>query len=110
MMGTAAATDPLTVLRWPGVIKEQEIDWTPLAEAAAQQLEETLDEMLATREREGQRIAEMLQQRCKTIAEIVATVRKNRPVTLQHIRNKVETKIAEMQLQGRPKIVWNKNW
>lgn len=91
--------DSLAILRWPGVIKEQERDWTPLEAAAAKQLDSVLDELLAAREREGQRIAEMLQQRCQAIAGLVTDVRKRRPDALQYIRNKVETKIADMKLQ-----------
>lgn len=99
LVDNAAAVDPVAVLRWPGVIKEQERDWTPLEAAASSQLETTLEQMIATREREGQRIAEMLQQRCDGIAGIVSTVRQRRPEALQHIRQKVENKIADLQIQ-----------
>lgn len=95
----AVTTDPLGILRWPGAIREQERDWTPVEQAAKQQLAVTLDQLISTRDREGQRTADMLLQRCDGITELVADVRKRRPEVLQYIRAKAEAKIADLQVQ-----------
>ncbi|HEX7026336.1 MAG TPA: YicC/YloC family endoribonuclease [Gammaproteobacteria bacterium] len=88
----------IDVLNWPGVVKEAEKDYTPIEAVALEQLDQALDELLATREREGERTAAQLLERCDTIAGLVADVRKRRPDVLDYIRNKVESKLAEMQV------------
>lgn len=92
---TVRATD---ILHWPGVVKEAEKDFTPVETAAIDRLDEALDELLATREREGERTAAQLLERCDTICKLVAEVRTRRPEVLAYIRNKVESKLAEMQV------------
>jgi len=86
------------VLQWPGVVKETEKDYTPIEAAAIEQLGPSLDELMATRGREGERTAAQLLERCDAISAIVAEVRIRRPEVLDYIRNKVETKLAEMQV------------
>lgn len=88
----------IDVLNWPGVVRETEKDSTPIEAAAIGQLDDALDELLATREREGERTAAQLLERCDAIAALVAEVRIRRPDVLEYIRNKVETKLAEMQV------------
>lgn len=90
---------PLDVLRWPGVITETERDVSPVETAAREQLEQTLQQMLATREREGERIRELLEQRCAGIEAAVQTVRDRRPEVMEQIRNRVQEKLNELQVQ-----------
>jgi uncharacterized protein (TIGR00255 family) len=67
--------------------------------AAREQLEQTLQQMLATREREGERIRELLEQRCAGIEAAVRTVRDRRPEVMEQIRNRVQEKLNELQVQ-----------
>lgn len=94
----APALRAIDVLHWPGVVKESEKDYTPIEVAAIEQLDQALDELLATREREGERTATQLLERCDAISGLVAEVRTRRPDVLEYIRSKVETKLAEMQV------------
>lgn len=55
------------VLRWPGVVNEAEPDLDEIKLVILSCLEAALAELVATREREGQRTAELLQQRCEAI-------------------------------------------
>jgi uncharacterized protein (TIGR00255 family) len=90
---------PLDILRWPGVIREGEKDFTPVEAAALAQLQEGLQQLLAMREREGQRIKDMVLQRCETICETVAKVRQRRPQVMKNIRDKIKQKLAELEVQ-----------
>ncbi|MBN1378811.1 MAG: YicC family protein [Gammaproteobacteria bacterium] len=99
LLDTTSTVDPLAVLRWPGVVKEVERDITPLEKAAVAQLYQTLDELIETRQREGQRILEMLEQRCSKIAMLVAEVRDRRPQVLASIRGKIESRLAELPVK-----------
>jgi uncharacterized protein (TIGR00255 family) len=90
---------PMDILRWPGVIREGEKDFTPVESAALAQLQEGLQQLLAMREREGQRIKDMVLQRCETIRETVAKVRQRRPQVMKNIRDKIKQKLAELEVQ-----------
>lgn len=90
---------PLEVLRWPGVIREGEKDFTPVESAALAQLQEGIQQLLAMREREGQRIKDMVLQRCETIHEIVAKVRQRRPQVMKLVRDKIKQRLAELEVQ-----------
>lgn len=98
IMGGGQTLRAIDILHWPGVVKETEKDYTPLEAVALEQLDQALDELLATREREGERTAAQLLERCNAISALVAEVRIRRPDVLDYIRNKVETKLAEMQV------------
>jgi uncharacterized protein (TIGR00255 family) len=99
LIGQQSPLKPLEVLRWPGVLKEAEKDLTPLEAAAVQLLKAALQELTATRAREGGRISELLNQRCRNIGEIVASVRRRRPQVLQAVRDKIESKLADLRVQ-----------
>ncbi len=97
LLNNASATRAVDILRWPGVVKEPERDQSPVEQLAMQQLTQAIQELIATREREGARILEMLQQRCGAISQLVQQVRERRPQVLQAIRTKLETKVADLQ-------------
>src|SRR5690606_1896327 len=59
-----APVSPLELLRWPGVVREAEVDAAPVLAAALGLLREALDDLNETRQREGQRIRELLLTRC----------------------------------------------
>jgi uncharacterized protein (TIGR00255 family) len=90
---------PLEILRWPGVIKEMERDSTPVESAALAQLQEGLQQLLATRSREGERTKTLILQRCATISEVVAKVRQRRPQVMSLIRDKIKQRLAELEVQ-----------
>ncbi len=70
-----AALNPLELLRWPGVVREQVVDNTPLITGAMALLDTTLDELVSCREREGEQIRQLLLTRCDAMAAQVDHVR-----------------------------------
>lgn len=98
ILGSGESLRAMDLLKWPGVVKVAEKDQTPLELAAIRQFDEALDELVIIRQREGERTAELLQQRCTIISGLVASVRERRPQVLQYIRNKVEARLAELQV------------
>ncbi len=68
--GSPASLNPLDLLRWPGVIREQERDLQPAQAAAMELLQETVRELNESRAREGARIREMLLGRCHVGAAV----------------------------------------
>ena len=94
--------DPIDVLRWPGVVKQAELDAEPLFAMADSLLGETLEAMTDMRTNEGKRIAEMLEARCAEIDKIAASSRKRMPEILEAVRNKQQERIAKLDVDADP--------
>lgn len=97
LLDAPATIDPLDILRWPGVMKSVDIDFEPLRVAALEALDEALDELVQTRQREGERMRELIEQRCDGIDVIAAQVSKRLPQILQHQRERLLNRLAELK-------------
>jgi uncharacterized protein (TIGR00255 family) len=94
------AIDPLDLLRWPGVVQDQRGDITPLLTAAHSSLAEALRLLTESRAREGDRIRELLLQRCAALLGLVEAVVARLPEVRARIRTRLQEKLA--QLGGEP--------
>ena len=94
-----APVDLLEVLRWPGVMQVEEVDMSPLHEAALKLLDEALDDMVASRAREGEKLKAMIEQRCGAIADLVVRLRQRLPELRAQLRQKLEDRLGEMKEQ-----------
>ncbi|MDH3716039.1 MAG: YicC family protein [Gammaproteobacteria bacterium] len=95
-MMNAARLSPIEVLRWPGVVVDPEQDLQPLQEAALQALDEVLDDFVASREREGEQIKQMLQSRCDIIEALVAKQREHVPLAFERWKEKLLARLADI--------------
>jgi uncharacterized protein (TIGR00255 family) len=98
-LGATAPVNVIELLRWPGVLKEPERDVTPLHAAAHALLGEALAALTASRESEGERIAAMLESRCRSLEEQVATVRARLPEVHTRIRARLEERLGQFTLE-----------
>jgi uncharacterized protein (TIGR00255 family) len=96
------ATDFATLLGWPGLLVKPELDQAGLTQAALALLERTLDEFIAGREREGEKLAAAIAERLDAIERIVAEVRALLPEIRAALRTKLETRLAELQQPSDP--------
>ena len=85
------------IMRWPGVLKSPEMSNDELARIANELLAEALDELVATRQREGARTQEMIQQRLDAAGEIARKVREIMPEIRATYRKRIEDKLQEIQ-------------
>ncbi|MDH3587959.1 MAG: YicC family protein [Gammaproteobacteria bacterium] len=88
--------NPLSLLRWPGVVAEAERDLGPVEQAAVELLDEALTALSESRANEGARIREMLLERCDAVAAHVKTIRGHLPDVRARIREKLTTRLAEL--------------
>ena len=95
-MGPGTGLRLIDVLRWPGVVDETEPDLDEIRAAVLGALDAALAELIATREREGQRTAELLRQRCEAVRSQVARVRARRPEVLARWRDKLLSRLADI--------------
>ena len=91
--------DPFDVLRWPGVLDAEEADLEPVREKALELFERGLEELQTTREREGARLAELLEERCAGIESLVAQARERLPEVLDNHRRRLVDKLAELRAE-----------
>ena len=89
------------ILGWPGVISENERDFSNLHKLAMSSLENALKQLQQSREDEGGALDEMIRSRCGQVSEIVAEVRKHRPQMVASLREKWESALDEKLQQWR---------
>jgi uncharacterized protein (TIGR00255 family) len=89
----------LDVLRWPGVIRDSGTACEELQGVAKALVAETLAELVAARTREGERLRELIEQRCAGLAGLVAQVRTRLPEVQQRVRARLNERIAELAVQ-----------
>ena len=97
-----AAINPVEILRWPGVMKQPEIDAEPLFEEASNLLNLALQAINEMRRSEGCRIEEMLETRCADIQSIAKTVRARMPEVLAATRAKQKERIEKLDVEADP--------
>ena len=91
--------DPIEVLQWPGVVQESKMDMKPVLEAAESCLDAALDELLANREREGERMRGLIIQRCDAIQQIVDQTRDRMPEILTRYHQRLRDRLDELKVE-----------
>ncbi|GBG13968.1 uncharacterized protein NMK_1521 [Novimethylophilus kurashikiensis] len=92
-------SQPLTVadiLRWPGVLATDDISSEALAADFAAALEQALDELAASRAREGEKLAAVILDRVAQMEALVAKTRPLLPALLRAYQEKLEARIREV--------------
>ncbi|NLO80888.1 MAG: YicC family protein [Xanthomonadaceae bacterium] len=95
-----APISPLDVLKMPGVLQQTELDLEPIAAAALELLDQALQGFIASREREGAKLAELIRERAQRIAALVEQVRARRLEVNAKVREKLLSRLRE--LDGSP--------
>lgn len=92
----------MEILRWPGVIAESQLDSNELESAALELFQSALDDLLATRQREGSDLEGFLNQRIQSIREIVSELREKMPGIIAAQRQSLTDKLAELKVELEP--------
>ncbi|MEN9433271.1 MAG: hypothetical protein RLZZ422_860 [Pseudomonadota bacterium] len=96
--GNTEALKAVDILRWPGVTQEASPNLETLHQHARASLLEGLNDLVSTRTREGQRLAEFIYARCDQIAEILVRIRKRRPLIITQLRDKILQRLEELNV------------
>jgi uncharacterized protein (TIGR00255 family) len=102
IMGPGTGLRIIDVLRWPGVVSDPDPDLEPMKLALLSTLDEALAELVATREREGERTMEMIRQRCDSMLEYVGQVRERRPEVMTRLREKLVSRLSDLPQEADP--------
>ena len=101
-LGRMPAPEPFDLLRWPGVLEEQKPDLGPVQEQALALLDRTLSTLVATRAREGERLAGLIRDRCDRLLICVAKVRERMPQVMAEVRQRILDRLDEVRAELDP--------
>ena len=87
----------LDVLRWPGVLRDESDNSGELLTAVQALFGSTVEDLAAARAREGQRLRELLEQRCSGLEILVANVRARLPEVHTRVRARLDDRLAELK-------------
>jgi uncharacterized protein (TIGR00255 family) len=94
--------EPMSLMRWPGVIEEQAQDPQPLHAAALELLTEAAASLHSARGREGQELDVAIRERLSTIDSLVAQVRTWLPEIREGLKQKMLARIGDLQQPLEP--------
>ncbi|MEJ1966143.1 MAG: YicC/YloC family endoribonuclease [Gammaproteobacteria bacterium] len=89
----------MDVLRWPGVVREENTGSDEVVAAARALFAETVADLVAARTREGTRLRELIEQRCVSLDGFVAQVRARLPEVQARVRERLDARVAELKAQ-----------
>lgn len=91
--------DPLDLLRWPGVVRQPQVDIQALTTEALALLDTALETLRAMRAREGERIAAQIRERAQAVRQIVSSVRTRIAEISSQLHKKLRARFDELQLR-----------
>jgi uncharacterized protein (TIGR00255 family) len=94
--GSAARIDVMDLLRWPGVVRDAGRDIKPLVAAARTLLSESLAELGRSRDSEGARLRDAMQERCDALLQLTDRVAERLPDVRSRIRTKLLERISQL--------------
>ncbi len=84
------------VLNYPGIQQETEINKDTLLQGIRTLVEQSLQQLVVAREREGAQLSELIELRCKKVQLLVEAANQRMPEVLQRIRSKTKERLAEL--------------
>jgi uncharacterized protein (TIGR00255 family) len=96
IMRHPAPVDVVEILRFPGVLQGGSTDLSTLNEAALALLGKGLAALADARSREGEALAQMLEERLQAVLVQVERVRDALPAILQNLRDKLKKRVEEV--------------
>ena len=97
-LGGAASVNVLDVLRWPGVLRDSGGDARneALLDTARTVFQQALADLSVARLREGERLREHIEQRCRALSGFVAAVQGRAPEVRARAQTKLQERLAEL--------------
>ncbi len=98
-ISSTGPVDPLKVLQWPGVVGSGSDQQDAMAKFASETLDIALADLVATREREGEKTADMLRVRAEEIDVKIVELRDIRVAVVARQREKLLQRLKELDVE-----------
>lgn len=98
----ASPINALEILKYPGVIQKQELDREAMQAEVLTLFDSALEGLIEHRTREGNELEQLILQRLDAVSAQVVAVRARLPEILQTQREKLQTKLAALQIDLDP--------
>ncbi len=95
----ATPAEAVDLLSWPGVVRTTETDMNSFHATCIELFKTATEQLVDMRGTEGERLKNMLQERCEEIANIVKKVRIRYPQVLEAIKQKQQQRIDELNVE-----------
>jgi uncharacterized protein (TIGR00255 family) len=93
---TKVQINPMDVLRWPGVLQDSAPDNDALTAAARALFTDSVRELVAMRAREGERLRDLVLQRCEALVGLIDAARTQLPEMRDRARQRLQTRLVEL--------------
>jgi uncharacterized protein (TIGR00255 family) len=98
----AGASNGLSVqqiMNWSGVLESAELDIESIGQAVLRAFDNAIKQLIEARASEGQRLEAMINERLGQVDQLAKQVRERMPVILAEHQKRIETKLAELQVE-----------
>ncbi len=89
------APDPMEILKWPGVLEFEKLDAQQISLEIRRAFEDAVDQLVATRRREGEKLDDLIGQRCDGIAAQVTALRTRVPEIMDLIHERYVQRLQD---------------
>ncbi len=90
------------ILRWPGVLVDESPGQSALTEPALAGFAEAVKGLRAAREREGERLVELLRERLDAIGALMKGMREQLAAAAPRYRDKLRERLSRLDVEGNP--------
>ena len=97
-----APVSAMDLLQWPGVLRVAETDLERVSAEVLSLLEVALAELVATRQREGEQLRELIRERLQAVLAEVVAVRARLPEVLSAQRERLLARLGELKAELDP--------
>ena len=98
----ASGVNPLEILRWPGVMENEETNLAPVHAAALTAFKDAIAQLMKMRQREGAELKQFILARLDSISEEVVNIRGVLPTLIQAQRQKILDRLEEAKAELDP--------
>ena len=88
------------ILRWPGIMDTEEVSKETLKSAALALLTQALDDLAATRAREGAKLKDIILERAEQMTGLVAQIKPKSALIVANLQEKLRQRLHEAQVSS----------
>ena len=96
------SADLVQLMRWPGLLQQEEADTDTMEKDVKQAFSQAVDQLIEVRQREGEALSDIIEQRLKGISEEVAKVEAQMPEVMKWQRERLINRFDEAKVELDP--------